>query len=115
MHILLADDQIKVCSALRFLLEQEPGYTVGGEAVDANSLLRALSDQRFDLVFLDWELPGLPAREILHLLKIGFPSVKIVVMSTDPRAKQEALAVGADAFVSKIAPPVQLSALINAL
>jgi DNA-binding NarL/FixJ family response regulator len=27
MHILLADDQAEVRSALRFLLEQEPGIT----------------------------------------------------------------------------------------
>lgn len=115
MHILLADDQRRVRSALRLLLEQEPDCIIGGEAADATGLLRTLADQRFDLVFLDWELPGLPAREILRLLLLGFPGLKIIAMSTDPRVELEALAMGADAFVSKVAPPVHLLALIHAL
>jgi DNA-binding NarL/FixJ family response regulator len=39
MRVLLADDQSKVHSALRLLLEQEPGMSVVGEAVEAEDLL----------------------------------------------------------------------------
>ena len=35
MRILLADDQVQVRSALRLLLEQEPGFLVVGETADA--------------------------------------------------------------------------------
>lgn len=35
LHILLADDQANVRSALRLLLEQEPGIAIVGEAADA--------------------------------------------------------------------------------
>jgi two-component system response regulator NreC len=115
MHILLADDQRKVRSALRLLLEQEPDCIIIGEAADTTGLLRALAGQRFDLVFLDWDLPGLPGGEHLRLLRLGFPSVKIVVMSTDPKDEQEALALGAHAFASKVAAPRQILALIHTL
>jgi DNA-binding NarL/FixJ family response regulator len=115
MFILLADDQDKVRSALHLLLEQEPACTVTGEAADATGLLRALVVERCDLVFLDWDLPGLPAGELLRLLQLGFPTVKIVVMSTDPGDEQAALAMGVHAFVSKVAPPQQLLALVQNL
>ncbi len=39
MHIFLADDQAKVRSALRLLLEQEPGLSVVGEATETEDLL----------------------------------------------------------------------------
>lgn len=108
MLTLLADDQEKVRSALTLLLEQEPGCTIAGEAADATGLFRALAQQRFDLLFLDWDLPGLPVDELLRLLRLGFPTVKIVLMSTDPSDEQTALAMGAHAYASKVAPPQQL-------
>jgi DNA-binding NarL/FixJ family response regulator len=39
MRVLLADDRRAVRSALRLLLEQEPGVKVVGEAADATGLL----------------------------------------------------------------------------
>jgi DNA-binding NarL/FixJ family response regulator len=39
MRVLLADDRRAVRSALRLLLEQEPGVQVVGEAADATGLL----------------------------------------------------------------------------
>jgi DNA-binding NarL/FixJ family response regulator len=39
MLVLLADDQAKVRSALRLMLEQQPDIEILGEAVDATGLL----------------------------------------------------------------------------
>jgi hypothetical protein len=54
-----------------------------------------------------------PVGELLRLLHLGFPALKIVVMSTDPRDEQAARAMGAHAFASKVAPPKQLLALVQ--
>jgi len=61
IHVLLADDQSKVRSALRLVLEQQPGVHILGEAVDTTGLLDWVKTARPDLVLLDWELPGLQA------------------------------------------------------
>ena len=110
MHILLADDQAKVRSALRLLLEQQPGVQVIGEALNAAELL----DQKTcpDLVLLDWELPGLAPDSALHALRALCPRLKIIALSGRPQARQAALDAGADAFVSKIDPPERLLAAL---
>lgn len=114
MRMLLADDQLTVRSALRLLLEQEPGFQVVGEAADATGLLLA-TEKEADLVLLDWELPGLPAGQLLRLLKYERPSLMVVAMSSQPEACSEALAAGALAFVSKNEPAERVLAVIRSL
>ena len=118
MRILLADDQVKVRSALRLLLEQEPGIQVVGETADATGILLAvatyMTEKASDLVvLLDWELPGLPAAQLVRLLRYERPLLKIVAMSSRPEAYQAALDAGVQAFVSKSEPPEQVLAHIK--
>jgi DNA-binding NarL/FixJ family response regulator len=114
MHILLADDQAEVRSALRLLLEQEPGIAVVGEAAEAAAVLAQAAASRPDLVFLDWELPGLQATELLHVLR-SRPRMIVIALSGRPEARQAALDAGVDAFVSKGDPPERLLEALYAL
>lgn len=50
MQVLLADDQAKVRSALRLLLEHQPKIEILGEAVDATSLMGWVRAAHPDLV-----------------------------------------------------------------
>ena len=115
MKVLLADDQPAVRSALHLLLEQEAGFQVVGEAADATGLLLAAANKGPDLLLLDWELPGLPAGQLLRLLRYERPSLKIIAMSSKPEAQQAALNAGVHAFVSKSEPPERVLAIIRAL
>ena len=115
MHVLLADDQTKVRSALRLLLEQEPGFVVVGEAADATGLLQAVAEKAPDVVLLDWELPGLSAVQLLRLLQYERPSLRVIAMSSRPEACQAALDAGIGAFASKSEPPERLLTIIRAL
>jgi DNA-binding NarL/FixJ family response regulator len=102
MYILIADDQPKVRSALRLLLEQEPDPSVIGESADAQDLLAQVTATCPDLVLLDWELPGIQSRSNLIVTLCALcPRLRVVVLSGRPEARQAALAAGADAFVSK--------------
>ena len=65
MHVLLADDQAEVRSALRFLLEQELGMRVVGEVAEVEALLAQNEVTQPDLVLLDWELPGAQSTDLL--------------------------------------------------
>ena len=114
MRVLLADDQPKVRSALRLLLEQEPGMSVVGEAAEAEGLLAQVSAVHPDLVLLDWELPGLQvASPVLPTLRTLCPRLSVIALSGRPDARRAALAAGADAFVSKGDPPERLMAAVN--
>jgi DNA-binding NarL/FixJ family response regulator len=114
MLILLADDQAKVRSALRLLLEQVPDVEILGEAVDTTGLLDWVKAADPDVVLLDWELPGLPAVALLPLLHVHRPGLKVIALSGRPEVSGAALEAGADAFVSKGDPPECLVTAIDA-
>lgn len=111
-HLLIADDQRHVRSALRLLLEQQPGMVVVGEAADATGLLLSLENGPVDVVLLDWDLPGLPIHHLLRLLRLERPSLSIIAMSSRPEARQQALQASAVAFLSKGAPPETILSLL---
>lgn len=114
MRLLLADDQIKVRSALRLLLEQEPDLQVVGEAADATELLLAVPEKEPDVVLLDWELPGLPAAQLVRLLLYERPFLKIIAMSSRPEVERLALNAGVPAFLSKSESPEFVLLIIHA-
>ena len=95
MHVLLADDQPTLRSAVRFLLEQEPDVLIVAEATDVASLLACTAELRPDLLLLDWELPGLnttgSTRLVINSLYASCPSLHIIVLSGRPEASRHAL------------------------
>jgi len=114
MRVLLADDQPKVRSALRLLLEQDPDMNVVGEATKAEELLAQVGATHPDLLLLDWELPGLqPADPLLPVLRALCPHLSVIALSGRPEVYRAALAAGADAFVSKGDPPERLLSAVN--
>ncbi len=112
MDVLLADDQAKVRSALRLLLEHQPDVNVLGEAVDATGMVDWVRAASPDLVLLDWELPGF-SPEALKILQELCPSLAVIALSGQPEARRAALNAGADGFVSKGEPPEQLLAALE--
>jgi len=113
LRILLADDQSKVRSALKLLLEQHPAMNVVAEAADSETLLTRAKETRPDLTLLDWELPGQAAVDLLPALRATCPTLYVIALSSRPEASQAALADGVDSFVSKGEPPERLLAAID--
>lgn len=101
MRILLTNEQVLVCSALRRWLEQESDFEVVGEATKVTNLVDQVQETKPHLLLLDWELPGLLANELFESLRILQHPPKIVAFSSRPGTFEEAIAVGADAFLSK--------------
>ena len=115
MRVLLADKQTKVRSALRLLLEQEPGLSVVGEAAEAEDLLAQVEATQPDLVLLDWELLDQGGAATLAGLRAARPGLVVIALSGRSEARQAALAAGADAFVSKGDPPERLLTTLRAV
>ena len=117
MRVLVADDQAALRSAVRLLLEQESDVKIVAEVVDAPALLAGVMALQPDLILLDWELPGLNGgttpRSVLNALFASCPTLQVVVFSGRPEAGRNALAAGANLFVSKAAPPEQLLAALR--
>jgi DNA-binding NarL/FixJ family response regulator len=104
VRVLLADDQMKVRSALRLLIEQELAFNVVGEAGVAEELLRGILKAYPQVVLLDWELPGLPDQHKLDSMRLIDPQLMVIALSGKPEARKQALDEGVDWFVSKSDP-----------
>jgi len=108
MNILIGDAQPRVRFGLRLLCEQQPGWNVAGEVDDAQALLDAVTLGCPDLVLLDWELPGMPAEELLAQIRQLCPRLGVVFMSSKIELRSIALLAGADIFAYKADPPEKL-------
>jgi DNA-binding NarL/FixJ family response regulator len=108
MKILLADDQSEVRSALRIILEQQPGLSIVGEAAELQSMLLPIKEKDPDIVLLDWELGNLRAADMIPILKLISPDIRIIALSCRPESTKAALTAGVDAFVCKIDHPEKL-------
>jgi DNA-binding NarL/FixJ family response regulator len=112
-RVLLADDYPGMVKAVWRLLALD--CDVVGSVADGGALLEAAQRLQPDVIVLDLNLPnvhGLEAcRQITHL----HPEMKVIVFTAviDPAVRERTLAVGASAFVSKLASVEDLRSAIK--
>jgi two-component system cell cycle sensor histidine kinase/response regulator CckA len=106
--VLLVDDDPKVRSSIRLLLEKLD-YRVA-EAADADSALAmiASSGSRTDLVLTDIVLQGMSGRELAVRLSIEHPGVRLLLMSGYSAATMQLKENEVARFLHK---PISLEAL----
>lgn len=95
IKILWADDEIKLLKPHIIFLE-EKGYEVVS-ANNGNEALDLVQEQRFDIVFLDENMPGLSGLETLNKLKAIAPSLPVIMIT-----KSEEESIMEDAIGQKI-------------
>ncbi|WP_116040651.1 response regulator [Amycolatopsis palatopharyngis] len=98
--VLVVDDEPQIVRALRINLSAR-GYRVI-TAHDGTAALRAVSENKPDVVVLDLGLPDMDGTEVIGGLR-GWTTVPIIVLSArgDSADKVEALDAGADDYVTK--------------
>ena len=69
IRALLVDDESPARSELRYLLAKHEDVEVVGEAASAQEALTLARDLRYDVVFLDVEMPGLTGVEAAPLVR----------------------------------------------
>ena len=113
MRVLLADDDPHVHSALRLLLEDEPGIALVASCATADGLLEQVISSRSDVALVDWDLPGLKDSQSVLLLRSQ--TCQVVALSGRPEERDEALRDGAGYFVCKGDTPHSLLLVLRAL
>ena len=108
MRILVADNQSSARLALCALLEQQSGWLVVGEVVSADNLMSQIEDTNPDLILVNWSLLEFKAEDFIPVLREKRTNISVIVLSGRPELRSNALAVGADDFVSKVDPPERL-------
>jgi putative nucleotidyltransferase with HDIG domain len=106
--ILVVDDELQI----QLLLEEfltSLGHTVR-LAGDGGQALRMLRAEAFDGVIADLKMVGMGGMELLHLIKLSYPTLPIIIMTGYPSVEVavEAMKEGALDFITK---PLRLEAL----
>ncbi|MGA7594207.1 MAG: response regulator transcription factor, partial [Gallionella sp.] len=79
--ILVVDDHVLIRKGLKILLEECPEFQVTGEADTGALAIRMLRERHFDMVLLDISLPDKHGMEVLNMIKLEHPDIKIIVLS----------------------------------
>ena len=114
IRILIADADPAARRALSLLLHRRLCIKEIYDAVDVESLIRALVDTPPEVLLLDWQLYGTPPLETCHLLQKAFPHLKIVLLSLDAGDEGIARSAGVD-FIHKGAAPEPLIAKLTSI
>jgi CheY-like chemotaxis protein len=116
-QVLIVDDSStvrsvvdKVMKASRFKLETQ-------QAADGSAAVELAKKKRFDIVFLDYQMPGLDGFDTFALLKRSHPDIKVVMMTgaRDVRVEDRARGQGLHDFLYKPFFAKDIDAVLNKL
>lgn len=115
MQILIADDQPRARQSLKALLATWPTVDWVREACNGQEAVLSVAEATPDVVVMDARMPDMDGLQATRVIKQRWPQVMVVVWSMYPEYEAEARLAGADAFVAKGEPPLQLLARIAAV
>lgn len=115
ISILIVDDHVLFRQGLRRVLELEAGFIVTGEASDGGEAIQLVKTSKPDIVLMDISMPNLNGLEATQKIKHIQPSTNVILLSMheDSFLQQEAIRIGASAYVLKRSPYTELFSAIK--
>ena len=109
-RLLIADDHELVRDGYQRMLSREPDLEVIGEASNGREAVELCRELGPDLVLMDVRMPEMDGLEATRTIKVEFPNVSVLVVTTyeNPDYLFEAIEAGAAGYVLKDAPKRQL-------
>ena len=102
--MLVVDDAPDLRFLITLLLEDEPDWTVVGEAANGAQAVESATEHTPDLVIIDAAMPVMGGIEALPRLRELLPGSLLVMVTAFPRGQLESAAAdaGADACLDKL-------------
>lgn len=108
VRVLIVDDQPRARKSLAALLSTWPRVGKVQEAGDGREAVQMVEALQPGVVLMDVRMPEMDGLQAMAQIKVLWPQVKVVVLSMYAEYRDEALALGADAFVTKADAPHDL-------
>jgi CheY-like chemotaxis protein len=114
-RVLVVDDSATMRGIVRKILTASRFRVDIGEAEEGIEALKQIASGRFDLIFLDYNMPGLNGVETLSEIKRQYPNIAVVIMTStaDEELVKRARAAGAVAFLKKPFYPTDIDAILQ--
>lgn len=115
LRVVIADDHRVVRDGLCYLLGQEPGIDIVGEAGDGRQALDIVAATRPDVLLLDLYMPELDGHAVLAALREAphRPAVVVLTSATEDADLVRAVHGGATSYVLKTAPAEDVVAAVR--
>jgi DNA-binding response OmpR family regulator len=115
MRLLIVDDELDFVNALAKGLRRER-YAID-TAADGDYALELLSENEYDLVILDLNLPGMDGIAVARLARMNYPALLILMLTARHGVSDRVIGLdcGADDYLEKPFAFVELLARLRAL
>jgi two-component system, NarL family, invasion response regulator UvrY len=87
IKVLIADDHPIVRAGLKQVIEKSPDMKVAGEALNGQEVLDSVFRERWDIVILDFSMPGRSGLDVIKEIRRERPSLPILILSMHPEAE----------------------------
>jgi two-component system, chemotaxis family, chemotaxis protein CheY len=113
VKILIVEDSPTMRQLIGFALKRLPGSVIT-EAADGVDGLKKVNANRFDLIITDINMPVMDGLKLISLVRrdVNYRNIPIMIITTEGGAedRERALALGADAYITK---PIQASQVLD--
>jgi DNA-binding NarL/FixJ family response regulator len=101
--VLVVDDHPLLRDGVAFALSGEPDMRIVANATDGRSAIEAFREHRPDVTLMDLQLPDMSGIDAMCAIRAGFPSARVLVLTTYRGDVQvtNALRKGASGFLLK--------------
>ncbi len=102
LRVLLVDDEPLLLDSLEIILSFHQ-MEIMGKARDGREALEVLAEKTCDIALVDLNMKGMGGIELISRIKLEYPEVKILVLTTfyDDKYITQAIAGGADGYLLK--------------
>ena len=103
IRVLIADDHPIIRHGFRNIIEEEKDICVAAEASNGNEAIEKIRNERFDILTLDIQMPGLTGVQVLKQLKSENILIPTIMLSIYPEEQYaiRALKAGAAGYLTK--------------
>jgi len=116
MKALVVDDSLTIRRIVIKALSMV-GISEAAEAGDGAEALKAATEQEFDLILLDWNMPKMSGIDMLRALRQAGKKTPVIMVTTEAEKSRviEAIKAGANDYLIKPFAPDQLAAKVKNL
>jgi len=115
IRVLLADDHAIVRNGLKEILESTGDIVVAAEATNGHEALARVRETEIDVGVVDLSMPGRSGIELIKLLKVERPKLRLLVLSmhSEEQYAVRAVRAGAAGYLTKESAADELVAAIR--